>query len=350
MKIGDPRTESSQLLYSLGKVFLLFMAGMEINIHDFKNKKERSILFGVLALGFPLLAGVAAGKSFGYSWNASFLIGSLFASHTLLGLPIIQKLKLTAKEFWTITVGSTMLTDIISLLILGLCIMVHTGGFSAGLFTSEILKIIIYCFIVLVGLTWLGETLLKKRLKSDENQFLFVFFILLVSSIGAQMINLEDIVGAFFAGIVVNNTLTNTRVKEKIRFFVSAFFVPVFFIIIGTKINFHAMERDMLTHIGLISTLVVGFFLAKYAAAFTIGKIYKYPRSQVLTMWSLSMPQVAVTLTAAFVAYETRNPSGARLIDQSVLNSIFILMIITVIVGPILTERFGKRIVSENTG
>ena len=347
MKIGDPNAPGAQLLYSLGKVFLLFIVGLEIDMDDFQKKKDRSMLFGVLSLGFPLLAGIVIGKFFGYSWNASILIGSLFASHTLIGLPIIQKLKLTAKEFWTITVGATILTDITALLILGLCIMVHTGGFSFALFGAQILELVIYCFVVLVGLSWLAETIFKNKMKSEESQFLFVFVILVVASVGAQLIHLEDIVGAFLAGIAVNRAVKSRPVKEKLRFFASTIFIPAFFILIGAKINFHAMESDMMSNLALVSVLVVGFFLAKYAASYFIGKIYKYPRTEVLAMWSLTMPQVAATLTAAFVAYEKKNAAGVRLIDETVLYSIFILMIITVIVGPILTERFGRRIASE---
>ncbi|MFC1570673.1 cation:proton antiporter [Candidatus Omnitrophota bacterium] len=349
MKIGAPNMPGFVTLYSLGKVFLLFLIGLEIDMDDFQKKKGRSMLFGVFSLGFPLLTGIFIGKAFGYSWNSSVLIGSLFASHTLIGLPIIQKLKLAAKEFWTVTVGATILTDIVALLILGVCIMVHMGGFSFALFGTQILQLVIYCFVVLVGFSWLSETLLKNKLKSEESQFLYVFIIIIVASVGAQLIHLEDIVGAFLAGIAVNRALKKSPVKEKLRFFASTIFVPIFFIIIGAKIDFHDMEADLLAQIGLVSALIVGFFLAKYAAAYAIGKIYKYSRTEVCEIWSLSMPQVAATLTAAFVAYEKKNAAGVRLIDDAVLYSIFILMIITVIVGPILTERFGKRIVSEDT-
>jgi len=344
MNIGNPGTSASQTLYSLGKLFLLFLVGLEIDIDEFEEKKNRSMLFGVLSLGFPLLFGTLISRSFGYSWNASVLIGSLFASHTLIGFPIIQKLKLTAREFWTVTAGATILTDIIALLILGLCIMVHTGGFSIGLLGAQIMQLVVYCFVVLVGFSWLSETLLKNKLKSEESQFLFVFTILVVASIMAQLIHLEGIVGAFLAGIAVNRALKGSPVKEKLRFFAAALFVPAFFVIIGTKIDFHDMEADMLTHIRLTATLIGGFFLAKYAAAYVIGKIYRYSRTEVCAIWSLSMPQVAATITAAFVAYESKNAAGARLIDDPVLYSIITLMIITVIVGPILTERFGKRI------
>lgn len=348
MKIVEPTAEGGQLFYSLGKVFLLFLVGLEIDLDDFEKKKKRSMLFGVFSVGFPLLTGIAIGKLFGYNWNASVLIGSLFASHTLIGLPIIQKLKLTGKEFWTVTVGSTILTDITALLILGGCIMIHMGGFSVALFGAQIIELVVYCFVVLVGLSWLGETLLRDKLKSQESQFLFVFFILTVASIGAQLIHLEDIVGAFLAGIAVNRAIKSSPVKDKLRFFASTLFVPAFFIIIGAKIDFNAMGKDMSSHILLVSAIVTGFFIAKYAAAFCISKIYKYSRTETLAIWSLSMPQVAATLAAAFVAFEKKNSAGVGLIDDSVLYSIFVLMLITVIVGPILTERFGKRIVTED--
>ena len=347
MRIVDPKSPGSEMLYSLGKIFLMFVAGLEIDLKNFSKKKDRSIVFGILTFGIPLFAGTAIGRVFGYSWNTSVLIGSLFASHTLIGLPIIQKLKLVTKEFFSVTIGATMFTDIVALFVLALCITVHMGSFSWTLLGVEILESVVYCFIVLVGFSWLSESVLKHRLKTQESQFIFVFAILVIASIGAQIINLEGIVGAFLAGIAVNRALRGSPVREKLHFLAAALFVPAFFIMIGLRIDLYEMESDMLAHLGLISAIVVVFFLAKYAAAYIVGKIYKYSKDETLEIWSLTIPQVAATLTAAFVAYEKKNAAGVRLIDQSILYAVFVLLIITVITGPVLTERFGKRIVSK---
>ncbi|WLT39945.1 cation:proton antiporter [Synechocystis sp. B12] len=123
-------SESIKLFTDIGKIYLMFVAGLEIDMVDFRRTKNRSLLYGSLTFAVPLLTGLAVGLTFGYSFNASVLLGSLFASHTLLGYPIVQRLGIVRNQAVMVTIGATIFTDIAALLVLAICISIHSGSFS----------------------------------------------------------------------------------------------------------------------------------------------------------------------------------------------------------------------------
>jgi Kef-type K+ transport system membrane component KefB len=119
----------STFFAEIGKLLLMFFAGLEIDLTQFQRVRNRSLAFGVASFAFPLVLGIALGKLFGYGWLSAVLIGSVFASHTLLGYPIVQRLGLVRNEAVTVTIGATIFTDVAALLVVAVCIPIHTAGF-----------------------------------------------------------------------------------------------------------------------------------------------------------------------------------------------------------------------------
>jgi len=347
LNLLNSESDTINLLSDIGKIYLMFVAGLEIDLEQFRKTKNRSIGFGTLTFIVPLIAGILVGRLFNFGWNASFLIGSLLASHTLLAYPIISRLGVVTNEAVTVTIGATIFTDTGALLVLAICVGIHGGEFTALSLATLLGGLAIYSVVVLFGFDWAGKEFFRRSGDEQSNQFLFILLALFLASVGAQVIGVEKIVGAFLAGLAVNDVLGRSPVKEKIEFIGSVLFIPCFFVDMGLLIDIPAFLKTI-SSIWLTVAIVVALIGSKFIAAFLAKLIYRYNTAELLTMWSLSLPQVAATLAAALVAYQTVNPAGERLISEGVLNSVIVLMLVTAILGPVITARSATALqVSE---
>ena len=173
---------------------------------------------------------------------------------------------------------------------------------------------------------------------------------LAVTALLAQFINLPGIVGTFLAGLAVNAAVKDKPAKGKLEFVASTLFIPIFFIVTGFLIDPFALIRsltnDAFVAVGIVAALVVG----KWIAAESVGRAFRYTPAARLTMWSLTLPQVAATLAATLVAYKTFNAAGQPLLDGPMLNGVLIMVLVTAVLGPVLTQRFAPRLMDENSG
>jgi Kef-type K+ transport system membrane component KefB len=346
LHIAPKHGEVAAFFADVGKLLLMFFAGLEIDLNQFKHSRNRSLGFGLATFSFPLAAGFAAGVGFGYGWIAALLTGSLLASHTLLGFPIVQRLGLVRNEAVTVTIGATVFTDIASLLILAVCIPIHQSGFSPGAFTLQVVQLAVFIPLVLFGLSAGARFLIGRFEGSKDAQLLMMLLLVVVAAIGAELINLEGIIGAFLAGLALNQAVQQIEAKEELEFLGNLLFIPAFFLTVGFLIDVRVFVQTILSNFGLVTAIVGGLIVSKLLAALLAQRAFGYSRDQALVMWSLSLPQVAATLAAALVAYECKGPDGERLIDAPVLNTVIVLMVATSLLGPVLTEQFGRRLVA----
>ena len=334
----DQSQESIKLLGDIGKIYLMFVAGLEIDLDDFRLSKNKALVFGLFTFAIPLLIGSGVGFTFDLGANASILLGSLLASHTLLGYPIVNRLGVMGNESVVITIGATIFTDIAALLVLAICISIHGGDFTAFSLIIQLLVLALYSFVVLYGFDRAGKEFFRRTGDEQGNQFLFVLLAVFLAAVGAQVINVDKIVGAFLAGLAVNDAVGDGPVKEKIEFVGSTLFIPCFFVATGLIINvadfFANLGQNLLMTIAITATLLIG----KFIAVVLVKSLYKYNWDQCLTMWSLSLPQVAATLAAALAGV------NAGLLPKAVFNPVIMLMLITSIGGPILTGKFARNL------
>ena len=333
----------SDFFSELGMLLLMFFAGLEINLTLFREKISRSIVFGVLTTLFPLLLGTLAARWLGYGLLPAIVVGSLLASHTLLGLPVVRKLGAIDREPVVVTVGATMMSDTLSLLVFAVCVPLFASGFSVSGLAIQVIEIILFVPLVLVGLGRGGAYLLKRVENDEETHFLVMLGALAVTALLAQAINLPGIVGTFLAGLAVNAAVKDKPAKRKLEFMGNTLFVPAFFIVTGFLIDPIALARslmeDFLPAAGIIGALLVG----KWIAAESCGRAFGYKTAARRMMWSLTLPQVAATLAATLVAYHTFNAAGQPLLDSRMLNGVLIMVLFTSILGPVLTEHFALR-------
>ena len=296
-----------------------------------------------------MLLGTAVGLLFGYEPVAAVVIGSLLASHTLLAAPIIVRLGETRLEPITITFGATVLSDTLSLIVFAICVPIYQSGFSVSGLLVQLIEIAILVPLILFGLSRVGAYFLKKLEHDEDAYFILMLAILAVAGLLAQSINLPGIVGAFLAGLAVNAAVKNKPVKEKLEFFGNSFFIPIFFIVTGFLINPIAFFQSITTNFPLASGVIAALLVGKWIAAQIVGRAFAYNTATRLTMWSLTLPQVAATLAATLVAFDTRNPAGQRLLDSRLLNVVLVLMLTTSILGSVLTEHFAPRLLKNAT-
>ncbi len=320
------------LLSDIGLVYLMFVAGLEIDIQQFRITRNRSIGFGSLTFAVPIITGIILGRAFGFGWNASILIGSLLASHTLLAYPIISRLGVVKNEAVTVTIGATIFTDIGALLVLAVCVGIHAGDFTTLNLITLLASLILYSLAVLFGFDWIGRRFFQQSGDEEGNQFLFVLLSVFLAAVGAQLIGVEKIIGAFLAGLAVNDVVGESPVKEKVIFVGSVLFIPIFFIDMGLLVNVPAFIKT-LTSFTLTLAVVLSLIGSKFVAALLAKLAYRYSWQEMITMWSLSLPQVAATLAATLVGYK------AGLLTEEILNSVIVLMLVTATLGPIITAR-----------
>ncbi len=328
------------LLSDIGLVYLMFVAGLQVDIQQFRRVKNRSLGFGFFTFIVPLLVGTAIGRIFYFDWNAAILIGSLLASHTLVAYPTIARLGVFNNEAVAATVGATIVTDVGALVVLAISLVVHKAEqFSYNALVGLISSLILYSIVVLVGFDWVGKEVFRRSGDEEGNQFLFVLISVFVTSVGAQIIGVDKIFGAFLAGLAVNETVGEGPAKDKVLFVGNVFFIPIFFVNLGLLIDLPSLATTFKT-LWLTVLIVVGLITSKFIAAFLAKVTYRYTWQEVFTMWSLSIPQVGTTLAAALVGYQ------AKLLNIQTLNSIIILMLVTSILGPLITSRVAVGLTS----
>lgn len=338
----DKDSESIKLLADIGKIYLMFVAGLEIDLEDFHKSKNRSLTFGFCTFIVPLIVGTLIGFTFNMGVNSSILLGSLLASHTLLGYPIVNRLGVVGNEAVVITIGATIFTDIGALLVLAICISIHGGEFTIGTLVFQLVSLAIYSFVILYGFDTVGKEYFRRTGDEESNQFLFVLLAVFLASVGAQIINIDQIVGAFLAGLAINDVVGKGPVKEKIEFVGSTLFIPCFFVSIGLILKLSGFIDTLSKDFFLTIAIIGGLFLSKFIAALIPKLIYKYNWDQCMTMWSLSLPQVAATLAATLVGVK------AGLLSESVFNVVIIMMLVTSISGPIITGKFARNLFQAN--
>tara|TARA_B100001109_G_scaffold144117_1_gene117267 strand:- start:135 stop:2234 length:2100 start_codon:yes stop_codon:yes gene_type:complete len=330
-------SETVQLLSDLGAVYLLFTMGLEIDLEEFNRVKRRSFVYGLLILLIGVGTGVGIGLLAGFTSVSCLLLGALMATHTPLGYPIVRSYGAQKDESVVVSVGSTIFTDIVALLLLAVGLGLGQGDLSGVGLGLLLLRIGLFAVLVVLGIRWLGKRLVLQGINDENRMVLAVLVALFLASLGAELAGVEKIVGAFLAGLAVNSVLPEGRVKEQVIFIGGVLFIPIFFIDLGLLLDVGSLGAS-LSNFQFTALLLVGAVGGKGLASWISGALFGYRSSQILMMWSLTMPKVAATLATAFIGFQ------AGLLNQMVLNAVLAVMVVTATLGPILTERSVTRL------
>ncbi len=337
----------AQVIGEMGKVLLMFFVGLEIDLEQFRKHRRKALAFGLVTFALPLAAGVVIGVAFHYALLSALLVGALLSSHTLIAYPAVHHGKQGNRLSVTVTAGSTVLADTLALLTLALCLSTFQNGFDPAAFAWRFLSLALFIVLVLGVLGRSGKWLFARFGKTESEAFQLLLAIVMVAAMLAKIFELETILGAFLAGLAVNRASRDTPAKEKLEFFGHRFFIPIFFVVVGLMIDLRGFIQALTDNTLLVLAVLGGAFGAKWLAAVAMGRAWRFGATDRLLMGSLTFPHVAATLVVALVGYETVNAAGERLLDEAMLNAVLVLVVVSAIVGPVLTERALRRLKAE---
>ena len=250
----------------------MFFVGLEVDLREFNIQRNKAGAFGLLTFALPMAAGTATGLAFHYSLISSLLIGSLLASHTLIAFPIVSEAGLTRLPVVAVTVGATVLTDMLSLLVLAICLAVHYTGFDPLGLLIQVAELVVFATVIVFGLTWPARWVSGKLGANEEARFVVLLLVVCIAATLAETINLEGIIGAFLAGLAVNRAVRGTEARERLHFVGKAFFIPAFFVVTGYLVDLVVLGHTLVGELPLVVAIVGGLVAAKWVAAEIAGR------------------------------------------------------------------------------
>jgi Kef-type K+ transport system membrane component KefB/nucleotide-binding universal stress UspA family protein len=324
-------------LSTIGLVYLMFSAGLEVDINQFLRVRGRSAVFGFFTFLLPQLMGMGLGWILGLSWLGMILLGSAFASHTLIAFPILTRLGVARNEAIAVTTGATVLTDIGAFIILAVVLGARSGGLDISYFIQLFFLLSIFTLLIILGLPRLGKYFFQ-RFSGRAIEFQFVIVVLFVAALGAELIGVHEVVGAFLAGLAINATLPrHSPVVGHVLFIGESFFIPVFLLYSG-------MITDPLSFIDNRQTIIVALgvtvvaYVSKLIAAWITARIFKYTKNEFWTAYGLSHAQAAVTIPTLVIGLDT------GLFDSTLFNAAILMILLTSITSPLIVQRFGASL------
>lgn len=332
------RDSTIVLLGTVGLLFLMFMAGLETSLDDFKEDGDKATLFGIATFVLPMIIGTAAMLALGYDWLAALLVASCFSSHTLLALPVLSKLGIMRSPPVVVTLGATLITNVLALLTLAVIIKAFQGNLTVGFWLFLIPALTLYTVGCLWGVPRLGRWFFHKFGHDENAEFIFVLATLFVISYLANVIEVEPIIGAFLAGIALTPLIPQlSPLMNRIQFIGNTLFIPFFLISVGMLIDpivLITQPRVLL----IAGVMIVAEIIGKFAAAWIAGKLFKFKMPDIMVMFGLSTAQAASTLAAVTVAF------NIELVDQATVNGVVAMILATSIFSPWVTQQWGRNV------
>jgi len=338
------RDSSIILSGTAGLLYIMFLAGLEIDMGDFKKNSGRSFVFGMYTFLIPMALGIVAGLYvLHFSMETSILLASMFASHTLIAYPIISKLGITKDKSVTITVGGTMITDMLALLVLTVIVGMATGVIGEHFWTRLSISIVIFVLFVVIAFPIAGRWFFK-HVQDSISQYIFVLVTVFLGAYLAELAGIESIIGSFLAGLSLNRLIPRSSpLMHRVEFIGNSIFIPFFLIGVGMLIDYRAFFTSFDTiKVGIVMIIVAT--IAKYAAAWLTQKTFRMSVDQRRIIFGLSNAQAAATLAAVMVGYNVilgQTPEGEpiRLLNESVLNGTILMILVTCTMASFSAQR-----------
>lgn len=344
------RDNSFELFGRVGLYYIMFLAGLEMDMESVKKQSRSFVVFGLLTCFVPfLLTYVMAITVLGYAPAASFLLGCIMASNTLIAYPIIGRYGLQRHRSVLLSVGSSMISLFISLMMLAAL----SGSFNEEsgwwFWVFFLLKFAAYC----IGSVWLIPKLTRyflRRYSDAVMQYIFVLGIMFLSAALTSMIGIEGIVGAFFSGLILNRYIPRVSpLMNRIEFIGNALFIPYFLIGVGMLINVRLLFSGLNVLWTVFLIVFIGTF-GKAAAAYMSSLLFRLPKADGNMMFGLTSAHAAGAIAMVMVGMRLEVSPGEYLIDDNMLNGVVMMILFTCVISTLVTEHASKQIVLEEKG
>lgn len=332
------RDMSFEVFGQVGLLYLMFLAGIEIDMYHLKKNIRKGAIFGLFTFVIPLAAGTAVAMScLGLNAMASVLLASMFAAHTLIAYPIVSRLGLTKSSPVVIAIAGTIFTVLGSLMVLaGIAGTAATGHFDITSLLKLFANLIIYCLVTLYIYPRLTRWFFKHY-NDGVLQFIYVLAMVFLAAVTATWIGIEGVFGAFFAGLLLNRYVpARTPLMTRLEFVGNAIFIPYFLIGVGMLINVGVITSGWKTaYVAAVMSAVA--MLGKWIAAFVTQKAFRMSKLDRSMIYQLSNAHTAVALAVVMIGYRL------GIFGEEILNGTVIMILVTCTVSSIGTSRAAMR-------
>ncbi len=343
------RDSSFELFGKVGLYYIMFLAGLEMNMGDFKETRNKALVLGLLAFIIPIGIGFVANISYlKYSVVTSVLLASMYASHTLVAYPIVTRFGISRHRSVSIAVGGTAVTDTLTLLVLAVIGGLFKGETGGFFWIWLVVKVIFLGGLIIYFFPRIGRWFFH-RYNDNVMQFIFVLAMVFLGAGLMEFVGMEGILGAFLAGLVLNRLIPHVSpLMNHLEFVGNALFIPYFLIGVGMLINLRVIfgHGDALK---VAAVMIVMALTGKWIACWLTQKIYKMSVLERNLMYGLSNAQAAATLAAVLVGYNIILPGGERLLNDDVLNGTVLLILVTCIASSLITERAAGKVAMDDS-
>lgn len=343
------RDSSVVVTGTTGLLYIMFLAGLEIDMADFKKNKWKSITFSLYTFAVPFILGLVGGYYIlGFSLLTSVLFASLFSSHTLIVYPMISSLGIAKNLAVNVTVGGTMITDVLSLLVLAVVVGMSQGEVGTAFWLKLSISMVLFTSIVLLVFPIVARWFFKN-VEDKISQYLFVIVMIYLAALLAELAGIESIIGAFFAGLALNRLIPHTSsLMNRVEFVGNAIFIPFFLISVGMLIDFSAFIQSWET-LWVAAIMLIASIGGKYFAAILTQKTFKLTNDEGKLIFGMSSASAAATLASVMVGYNIiigENDAGEpiRLLNDHVLNGSILLILISCTVSSFVSMATAQRI------
>jgi Kef-type K+ transport system membrane component KefB len=327
------------LFGTVGILYIMFLAGLEIDLNEFRKNRNKSITFGILTFSIPLVLGTLASYYILHlSLVSSILLASMFSSHTLLAYPIASRLGILRMRPVTITVGGTIITDTAALLILAIITELQSGHLDLMFWLRLLLLLSVYTAFIIIGYPWLARWFFKQFESEGTSQYIFVLALVFLAAFLSELIGIEPIIGAFLAGLTLNRLIPHTStLMNRIEFVGNALFIPFFLINVGMLVDLKVFFTGNVALI-VAGVMVAVALLSKWLAAFATQLIFRMLPVERDVIFGLSASHAAATLAIVLVGYEL------GLLNDYVLNGTIVIILVSSLTASFVVERSGRRL------
>lgn len=329
-----------QLLGKIGLLYIMFLAGLELDLVEFLRHRGHSAAFGMLTFAIPLLLGSLTARFLlpGFNWPAAVLLASMFSSHTLLTYPIASRLGLSRTRAVTTTIGGTIITDTLALLILAVIAASHQGESGAFFWLRLFLFMAVYIAAAALILPLVGKWFFRRAAGDGVTAFIGVMGALFLCAYFAETAGLEPIIGAFLAGLVLNSLIPEkSALMNRIQFVGNSLFIPFFMVSVGMLVHLRLLFESPEAW-EVAGAMVLAGFATKWLAAAVTAKWLNFTGDEGMLIFGLSVNQAAATLAAVMVGYEI------GIFGEAVLTGTIMMILFTCLGGSWITERYARRV------
>lgn len=332
-----------------GLLYIMFLAGLEIDLAQFRRNSFRSLVFGMFTFLIPMGLGILAGiYLLDFSILTSVLLASMFASHTLIAYPIISKYGLAKSNAVSIAVGGTLITDTLALLVLAVIVGMAHGQVNQSFWVELAASVFVFGLMVIILFPIIARWFFK-HFDDRVTQYIFVLVMVFFGAVLAELAGIEGIIGAFLAGLSLNRLIPKASpLMSRIEFVGNAIFIPFFLIGVGMLVDYRAFFQSWDTaFVAVIMTLVAT--LAKFLAAWLTQKSFRLSSDERKIIFGLSNAQAAATLAAVLVGYNVILGTGedgepVRLLGESILNGTIVMILVTCTIASFSAQRGSRRL------